>query len=201
MPKSQTLWKSHKWLDVGDNYWNTNAVELKIENINISNLRSCCLEFFCFFSWWLASKYLRDLQTFIFDWFFKLIAEVQLREYWYSLVEVLIVVVEVVINGISTGRISKSPILTTKKKLISWWTAVQLHPATLLHTKTDKVIWNSNSNPLPNCGWTVWLTKVQKWKYLWKVFLDSWRVILQVALYFLGREQGSLNITRFYLSL
>ena len=109
--------------------------------------------------------------------------EVQLREYWYSLVEVLIVVVEVVINGISTGRISKSPILTTKKKLISWWTTVQLHPATLLYTKTDKVIWNSNSNPLPNCGWTVWLTKVQKWKYLWKVFLDSWRVILQAALY------------------
>ena len=149
---------------------------------------------FCFFSWWLASKYLRDLQKFIFDWFFKLIVEVQLREYWYSLVEVLIVVVEVVINGISTGRISKSPILTTKKKLISWWTTVQLHPATLLYTKTDIVIWNSNSNPLPNCGWTVWLTKVQKWKYLWKVFLDSWRVILQVALYISLDESRVVSI-------
>ena len=27
MPESQTLWKSHNWLDVGDSCWNTNAID------------------------------------------------------------------------------------------------------------------------------------------------------------------------------
>ena len=31
MPESQTLWKSHKWLDVDDNCWNTNPVEISVK--------------------------------------------------------------------------------------------------------------------------------------------------------------------------
>ena len=104
------------------------------------------------------------------------------RKYWYPLVELSIVVVEVVVNS-SSSSISNSVIWRTKKKMILWWRAVQIHPATLPYTKTNKVLWNSSSNPLWNCGLTVRLTKVQKWKKVMKWYIDSWSAILQITLH------------------
>ena len=50
---------------------------------------------------------------------------------------------------------------------------------------------NSNSNPLPNCGSTVWLTTVKNENISERLFRFLVSNLASSSIYFLGREQGS----------